>query len=176
MVLPGPTGEQKLISLPWGSHRRAGVEPTGAVDIFGLLAGEEEKRRRAIREEVLGALGIPDFFVKGSVHIDERKCYGVECDLCVKACPTKAIFWRSGRLVVQDEICIYCTACVANCMVEGCITVRRVRPDGTVEEFSSPGDVARLLRAIAGRRAEDAVERLFPRPEDFLARYSPRPP
>jgi len=94
----------------------------------------------------------------------------------VKACPTKAIFWRSGKLIVQDEICIYCTACVANCMVEGCITVRRVRPDGTVEEFSSLGEVATLLRAVAGRKAEDAVERLFPRPGDFLARYGPRPP
>ena len=148
----------------------------GAIDIFGLMVEEEEKRQRAVREEVLEALGIPEFFVKGSVHVDLNKCYGVECDLCVKACPTSAIFWRSGRLVVQEEICIFCTACVVNCMVKDCITVRRVRPDGTVEEFSSLDDVARLLRAVAGRRANDMVERLFPSPGDFLNRYCFSPP
>ncbi len=153
------------------------------MDIFGLLVSEEERRRkaeeerrRALREEVLGALGIPDFFVEGSVRIDRSKCYGVECDLCVKACPTKAIFWRSGELVVQEEICIYCMACVVNCMVEGCITVRRVRPDGTVEEFSSVRDAARLLHAISGRKANEAVSAIYPDEEAFLARHGPLRP
>jgi len=143
---------------------------SGGVDIFSLMVGEEEKRRKALREEVLGALGIPDFFVKGSVSIDTRKCYGRECDLCVKACPTRAIFWRGNELVVQEEICIFCTACVANCMVEGCIRVKRFRPDGTVEEFSTPREVVCLQKAIAGFRALEAVNKLFPSPEDFLRR------
>ena len=147
---------------------------SGPVDIFALMVREEEKRRRAVREEVLSALGIPEFFSSGSVRIDAGKCYGPQCDLCVKACPTSAIFWREGRLIVQEELCIYCTACVANCMVEGCIRVRRVRPDGRVEEFSSVRDVAALQRAIAGEKATDMVGRLFPSPEEYLARFGHR--
>ena len=144
-------------------------------DIFGLMVKEEERRKRAVREEVLSALGIPEFFTKGSIHVDAKKCYGPQCDLCVKACPTSAIFWREGELVIQEEICIYCTACVANCMVPDCIRVRRVRPDGRVEEFSSLKDVACLHKAISGQKAIDMVERLFPSPEDYLRRFGPRP-
>jgi len=144
---------------------------SGSVDIFSLMVKAEEERRRAVREEVLSALGIPEFFTGGSVSIDVGKCYGPQCDLCVKACPTSAIFWRDGCLVVQEELCIYCAACVTNCMVEDCIRVRRVRPDGRVEEFSSVRDVAALQRAIANGKATDMVERLFPSPEDFLARF-----
>ena len=145
------------------------------MDIFSLMVGEEEKRKRALREEVLGALGIPDFFVKGSVSIDMRKCYGRECDMCVRACPTKAIFWRGGELVVQEEICIFCTACVANCMVDGCIRVRRTRPDGRVEEFSSLREAACLQKAIATEKAVGAVEQLFPNTEEFLRRIGRLP-
>ncbi|OYT52853.1 hypothetical protein B6U66_00740 [Candidatus Bathyarchaeota archaeon ex4484_135] len=144
-----------------------------SIDIFGLMVEEEEKRKKALREEVLGALGVPDFFKGGSIWIDARKCYGRECDMCVKACPTKAIFWRGGQLVVQEEICLFCTACVANCMVEGCIRVRRTRPDGTVEEFSSLREVATLLRSISGRKALEAVEKIFPSLGDFLSRFGP---
>ena len=146
-----------------------------APDIFGLLVAAQEERRRSLREEVLSSLGIEDRFVKGSIWIDERKCYGPQCDLCVKACPTSAIFWREGRLIVQEEVCIYCTACVLNCMVEDCIHVRRVRPDGRVEEFSSAREVACLHRAVAGEKAVEAVERIFPSPEDYIRRYGPWP-
>jgi len=148
---------------------------SGGVDIFSMMVEEEEKRRRALREEVLGTLGIQDIFVKGSVSVDMRKCYGRECDMCVKACPTRAIFWRDNELVIQEEICIFCTACVANCMVEGCIRVRRVRPDGTVEEYSSVREVAVLLRSISGRKALEAVEAVFPSTSDFLQRFGSRP-
>ena len=147
---------------------------SGSVDIFSLMVREEEKRRKAVREEVLSALDIPEFFSSGSVSIDIGKCYGPQCDLCVKACPTSAIFWREGHLIVQEELCIYCTACVANCMVEGCIRVRRVRPDGRVEEYSSLRDVAALQKATAGAKAMEMVERLFPSPEEYLARFGHR--
>ena len=159
--------------VPW-PHKEV-REVGGGPDIFSLLVEAEEKKRRSVREEVLGALGIEDLFARGSIHIDMQKCYGPQCDLCVKACPTSAIYWRGGRLIVQEEICIYCTACVLNCMIEGCIRVRRVRPDGRVEEYSSPRDVVCLQRAIAGLKAAEAVGRLFPSPEEFIRRYGPWP-
>jgi Na+-translocating ferredoxin:NAD+ oxidoreductase RNF subunit RnfB len=50
--------------------------------------------------------------------------------LCIKACPTNALFWKAGMVGIIEELCIYCGACVLNCIVDDCIKI--VRKDQTV--------------------------------------------
>jgi len=73
-------------------------EKSSGVDIFELLesVGEKEKKKR--REELLAPLGAKEFFVEGSITINKRICHGVECKLCIKACPTNALFWKAGEI------------------------------------------------------------------------------
>ncbi len=47
------------------------------------------------------------------VKIDETQCTG--CVLCMKACPTKAIRVRDGRVARVEGVCIDCGECVRIC-------------------------------------------------------------
>ena len=47
------------------------------------------------------------------VQIDEKLCNG--CVLCMKACPTKAIRVRDGRVARIVGVCIDCGECVRVC-------------------------------------------------------------
>lgn len=37
------------------------------------------------------------------------------CGLCVDVCPTGVFKIEGGKLVVNEELCIYCKGCVALC-------------------------------------------------------------
>lgn len=100
----------------------------------------KEKEKKKLREEILTLLGTREFFAEGSITIDRRICQGIECRLCIKACPTNAIFWKSGEIGLAEELCIYCGACVLSCIVDDCIKVTRKRQTGEIETFSKPKD------------------------------------
>ncbi|MCW4016852.1 MAG: 4Fe-4S dicluster domain-containing protein [Candidatus Bathyarchaeota archaeon] len=148
-----------------------------SVNIFDLLseeAPEEEKKvdkTKSRRAELLEPMGIKDCFEEGSISIDMRTCRGIECNLCVKACPTNALYWKAGEIGIVEDLCIHCTACVANCMVDDCIRVTRKRPDGKTERFSNAKDVCKLLRNINLRKGKDRVKSLFRTPEEYFERY-----
>ncbi len=57
------------------------------------------------------------------VQIDESRCTG--CVLCMKACPTKAIRVKDGRVAKAQGVCIDCGECV------------RVCPQGAVKALST---------------------------------------
>jgi ferredoxin len=145
-----------------------------SVNIFDLLSEEapkEEEKPKSMRNELLGPIGIEDRFEEGSISIDMRTCRGIECNLCVKACPTNALYWKAGEIGIIEDLCIHCTACVANCMVDDCIKVTRKRPDGKTETFSNEKDVCKLLRNINLRKGRERVESLFPTVEEYFERY-----
>ena len=143
-------------------------------DIFSLLVETSEKERRKRREELLAPLGIKEFFVGGSITIDKRTCKGVECKLCIKACPTNALYWRAtGDVGIIEELCIYCGACVLNCIVDDCIKITRRRENGEIEKFSTPRAFTILEHGINAKKRLERVRAVFPTAADYLKLYKP---
>jgi len=140
-------------------------------DIFQLLLEASERKRREKRAQLLQPLGIKEFFEEGNINIDKRTCKGVECKLCIEACPTKALYWKSGEVGIVEELCVFCTACVFSCIVDNCIRVSRKRPNGEMERFSTPRDVLMLLNGIGSKKRLSRIESRFPTIEVYLKRY-----
>ena len=131
-----------------------------SVDIFQLLS-ESAKRKRERKTELLKSLGIRELFEEGNIKINIEICQGIECRLCIKACPTNALYWSQGQVNVTEDLCIYCAACVLSCIVDGCIKITRKRIDGRIESFNTPREAIRLLQSISSRRRIDLVSRLL---------------
>ena len=131
----------------------------------------EEQKPKTGRAELLDSMGVKDCFEEGSISIDMRTCRGIECNLCVKACPTNALYWKGGDIGIIEDLCIHCTACVANCMVDDCIQVTRKRPDGKKESFSNAKDVCMLLKKINSKKEVERVKSLYPTVEEYLDRH-----
>lgn len=146
-------------------------EKTPSLDIFELLTETAEKEKKRQREELLAPLAIKEFFVEGSITINKRICQGVECKLCVEACPTNALFWKAGEVGITEELCIYCGACVLSCIVDDCIKIVRKRATGEVESFSKPRDVIVLQHSIDTKKRLERVQGIFPKLENYLKRY-----
>ena len=148
-------------------------KPKG-VDIFWLLADTSREERKKRRQGLLASLGIKEFFSEGKITINKRTCQGVECKLCIKACPTNALFWRKGEVGIAEELCVYCGACVLMCMVDDCIKVTRKRSDGQVEAYSKPKDITQLQHNISSRKRHKRTQEIFAK-NDYLKRYKPLP-
>ncbi len=137
-----------------------------------LLAMETEEEKKKERLKLLSSLKLKEFFADGSITINEKTCQGVECRLCIKVCPTNALFWRAGEVGIIEDFCIYCGACVLSCIVDDCIEIVRKRSTGEVEVFSKLKDFATLQHSINAKRRFDRTRDVFPKPEDYLKRYS----
>jgi ferredoxin len=140
-----------------------------SVNIYDLLSesSEKEEKKKNRRVELLESIGVKDCFEEGSIKIDMRKCRGIECNLCVKACPTNALYWKAGEIGIEEDLCIHCTACVLSCCEDNCIRVTRKRPDGKTETFSTPKDVLKLNRSIISKKKRKAVKSIFENPEEY---------
>ena len=149
-------------------------ESPSNVDIFNLLSDSGKKAKKQQREELLAAAGVKEFFVGGNISIDKRTCWGIECKLCIKACPTNALYWKAGEVGVIEDLCVYCGACVLSCMVDDCMKVKRKREDGTVEKFSKPKDVITLENRINAKKRFERVKEVFPTAEAYRERYKHR--
>jgi ferredoxin len=125
-------------------------------NIFDLMAEEEaheaevdeEAEKKQRRKELLEPTGVKEFFKDGKISINKYTCEGGQCKLCIKACPTNALYWGTGEVGIIDDLCVRCGACVLNCMVDDCIKVERTREDGITECFSKPKDVVKLQEKI----------------------------
>lgn len=149
------------------------TENLGA-NIYDLLlqaSEKKEKKKKEKRAELLKSMGVKEYFEEGSVEIDMKTCKGLECNLCVEACPTNALYWKAGEIGIVKDLCVYCAACVFNCIVDNCILVSRKRPNGKLEKFSTPRDVLRLLNNINSRKRGDRLKSIFPTAEEYLKRY-----
>ena len=140
-----------------------------SVNIYDLLseASEEKEEKKSRRAELLESMDVTDRFEEGSITIDMRKCRGIECNLCVKACPTNALYWKAGAIGIEEDLCIHCIACVLSCCVDDCIRVTRKRPDGKTESFSKPTDVLKLNRNIISKKKREAVKSILENPEEY---------
>jgi len=150
---------------------KKGESQSSSMDIYGLLLEASRKKKREKRAQLLQSIGAKDFFEEGKIKIDMKTCKGVECKFCIKVCPTNALFWKSGEIGVTEDLCIYCTSCVLNCMVDNCIQVERKRPNSDAERFSNPLQVCALLEGINTRNRMKTVGLVFPDQETFLKRY-----
>ena len=143
-----------------------------STDIFGLLAEESpERAKKKRRKELLEPTGVKDLFKEGSININKFSCVGVQCKLCVEACPTSALYWKRGELGIIEDLCVYCGACVLNCMVDNCIKIERKREDGEMERFSKPKDVITLAGKINAKKRLGRVAAIFPTVEGYCDRY-----
>jgi ferredoxin len=145
-----------------------------SVDIFQLLVAEREKERRKRKEEVLAPLGIKEFFAEGKITIDKRTCQGVGCKLCIRACPTDALFWKAGEIGLTEELCIYCGACVLSCIVDDCIEVTRKISTGELVTFSKSRDFFTLQNNINTRKRVERIKGFFPEVKAYLEKHKAR--
>jgi len=142
-----------------------------SIDIFKALLETSKKQRKAKREQLLKSVGVKEFFEEGGIKIDMKTCKGIECQFCIKVCPTKALYWKVGEIAIVDDLCVYCTSCVLNCMVDGCIQISRIRNNGTVERFKTPAEVLALGENTNTEKRIDTVKKLLPDEEAYLQRY-----
>ncbi len=146
-------------------------ENSSKINMFGLMDSEEKARKKKQRQELLSSTGVKEFFPEGKISINKRTCWGQECRLCIKACPTNALYWKAGEIGITEELCVYCTACVLSCMIDDCIKVERTREDGKTEKFSKPGETIKLLHAINTDKRAQRVREVFPTGENYCERY-----
>jgi len=137
-----------------------------------VLTGKMRKEKKKLRDELLAPFGIKEFFSEGSITINKRTCKGIECKLCIEACPTNALFWKAGEVGIVKELCIYCGACVLSCIVNDCIRIARKRVSGEVEKFSKPRDFTALQHDINAKKRHGKIQEAFPKVEDYLKRYN----
>jgi NAD-dependent dihydropyrimidine dehydrogenase PreA subunit len=170
IIIPHSRVNLKMKQMPEGNK----PSKSSNVDIFQLLTETNGKEKKKKREELLASLGVKEFFIEGKMAINKRTCKGVECKLCIKACPTNALFWKAGEVGIIEELCIYCGACVSNCIVDDCIKVIRKRANGQVESFSKPREFTALQHSIDAKKRFERVRDVFPKVEDYLERYPRR--
>jgi ferredoxin len=145
-----------------------------SVNIFDLLSevpDVENKKKSSRRTELLKSIGVKDNFKEGTIKIDMRKCRGIECNLCVKLCPTNALYWKAGEIGIIEDLCVHCTACVANCMEDDCIEITRKRFDNITETFSNPKDVIKLQNRICSKKRKKRVKSIYPTLEKYFERH-----
>ena len=119
--------------------------------------------------------GVKELFKEGKIKINKFTCVGGQCKLCIKACPTNALYWKTGEVGITADLCVYCGACVLNCMVDDCIKIERTREDGTTERFGKPKEVIQLQDKLNARKRSERVKAVFPTVDAYCERYTDKP-
>ena len=144
-----------------------------SIDIFDMLSDSGKKApQKTQRQELLEATKCKDLFPEGTITINKFTCLGVQCKLCIKACPTNALYWTNSGIGVTEDLCIYCEACVLSCMVDDCIKITRKREDGKEEHFSKTRDVTVLNNQINAEKRFQRVHDVFSSAEDYCKKYA----
>jgi ferredoxin len=121
------------------------------------VTSEEEERQKR-RKELIEPTGVKELFKGGKISINKFTCVGGQCKLCIKVCPTNALYWGTGEIGIIEDLCVYCGACVTICMVDNCIKVERTRENGIVEKFSKIADVVKLQEKKNAEKRWDRVK------------------
>ena len=146
------------------------------IDIFGMLSEDSpEKARKKRRQELLEPTGVKELFKEGKISINKFTCVGGQCKLCVKACPSNALYWKTGEVGIIEDLCVYCGACVLSCMVDDCIKIERRREDDKLERFGKPSEFVMLEDKIGAKRRFDRVNAIFPSISSYCEKYCSTP-
>ncbi len=146
------------------------------VDIFELLSGKTEKtelrsQSNNQRQELLAATGMREIFSEGKIRVNKHTCVGVQCKLCIKACPTNALYWKTGEVGIIEDLCVYCGACVLSCMVDDCIKVTRKRENGKTERFGKTREVLMIAERYSTGKRFLRVSEVFPSVAEYCIKY-----
>ena len=155
------------------------------VDIFDLLSESKEKASqkstekpaepaKTQRQELLETTKVKDLFPEGTITINKYTCVGVQCKLCIKACPTNALYWTSSGIGVTEDLCVHCEACVLSCMVDDCIKVTRKRENSKEEHFNKTKDIITLENQANTKKRFQRISDVFPSTEDYCRKYRPQ--
>jgi Na+-translocating ferredoxin:NAD+ oxidoreductase RNF subunit RnfB len=147
-----------------------------SVDIFTMLKETVQKPadkpdQETFRKELLEHTKCKDLYPEGTITINRHTCEGIQCKLCIKACPSNALYWTNSGIGVTEDLCLHCQACVLCCMVEDCIRVTRKREDGKTEAFSKPKDVKTLNDRISSEKRFQRIKDLYESPEDYSRKH-----
>jgi len=137
--------------------------PAKPPSIFELMNEEEEavseeEEKKARRQELLALTGVKDIFKDGKTTINKFTCVGAQCRLCINVCPTNALYWSGGEVGIIDDLCVYCGACVTNCMVDNCIKIERARDSGKTEKFGKVYDIVKNTERLNAKKRFDRVK------------------
>jgi NAD-dependent dihydropyrimidine dehydrogenase PreA subunit len=158
---------------------------SSTVDIFDMLSDSKAKApqkntekpaepAKTQRQELLETTKVKDLFPEGSITINKYTCVGVQCKLCIKACPTNALYWTNSGIGVTEDLCVHCEACVLSCMVDDCIKVTRKRENGKEEHFSKTKDIITLENQANTKKRCQRISDVLPSAEDYCEKYSPQ--
>jgi len=144
---------------------RVRVERDGAGRVTQVLGIEVEE---SADREGAGCIycqqcqaAFPDVFTVtkpwlGRVLLDVTRC-PEGCRACADACPTDALQWKEGRLVLAETFCLYCGACEQVCPVEGAVRVERARIlHSPIRSAAWTSALERLISAQAAAQELDA--------------------
>jgi ferredoxin len=123
--------------------------PDKPLSIFDLMNEEseavnEEEERKKRRKELIEPTGVKELFKDGKITINKFTCVGGQCKVCIQKCPTNALYWGTGEVGIIDDLCVYCGACVVNCMVDDCIKIERTNESNRTERFSKVDNVVKV--------------------------------
>jgi len=150
------------------------------VDIFDLLstseceASEEKEKQdssKSQRNELLATTKVKDLYPEGTITINKYTCVGVQCKLCIKACPTNALYWTNSGIGITEDLCVHCEACVLSCMVDNCIKVTRKREDGKQEQFSNTHDILLLNSKVNAEKRSQRIRDVIPSKDEYCKKY-----
>jgi NAD-dependent dihydropyrimidine dehydrogenase PreA subunit len=147
------------------------------IDIFNMLSDtaqqKPKKPAKTQRQELLEATKCKDKdrYPEGTITINKHTCVGVQCKLCIKACPTNALYWTNSGIGVTEDLCLHCEACVLCCMVDDCIRVTRKREDGKTERFSTIRDITILNNQLNAKKRCQRISDVFPTAQDYIEKY-----
>lgn len=143
-------------------------------NMLQLLPERSGRHMQKRRKELLTPLGIQEFFAEGTITINKRTCKGIDCNLCVKASPTNALYWKVGEIGITAELCVFCGACVLNCIVDDCVRISRKRMTGEIESFSKPKDFMMLQHNINAKKRFQLILEVFSTAEGYVKRRRKR--
>jgi Na+-translocating ferredoxin:NAD+ oxidoreductase RNF subunit RnfB len=153
---------------------------SSAIDIFDMLSESTPKAeqkpqppQKTQRQELLETTKYKDkdLYPEGTITINKYTCVGGQCKLCIKVCPTNALYWTNSGVEVIEDLCLHCDACVLSCMVDDCIKVTRKREDGKTESFSKIKDLMVLVNQANAKKRIQRICAVFPSPDAYCQRY-----
>ena len=108
--------------------------PSGCIDTYALAKELDERyfARELPHKFKFGITGCQnnclkaeenDLGIKGGIKVKWKESDCISCGVCEKACRSKAIEIKDGKITVEDGKCNFCGRCVKSCPTEAWETI-----------------------------------------------------